>query len=76
MKLNIFTNLKVQHTSPKVRKVRHSNTILVQILATGPRKTPKIMLKTPEKWPKFGKCDPKNPKIEKKFSLDTLVEDS
>jgi len=28
------------------------------------------MLKNPEKWPKFGKCDPKNPEIEKQFSLD------
>ena len=34
----------------------------------------KIMLENPEKWPKFGKCDPKNPKNENNFSLNTLNE--
>ena len=30
------------------------------------------MLENPEKWPKFGKCDPKNPQNENNFSLYTL----
>ena len=31
------------------------------------------MLENPEKWPKFGKCDPQNPQNENNFSLYTLI---